>query len=97
MCSLKNKVVCHKRKRSDKRKIYDEFPQKIKALIVYKKYTVHQNVAHCIAEENTCLECTLLGDKGMVINNYEKALFHRQCVTRYLLRGNNNLIVDNLS
>ena len=97
MSSLKNKVIFHKRERNDKRKIYDEFQNKFKALIIHKNYTVHHNVAHCIAEENTCFECTLLGGRGIVIDNFDKALFHRPGVTRYAVKGINNLMVDNLS
>ena len=95
--SLKNKVVCYKRKRNDKRNVYDEFPKKIKALVIHNKYVIHNNVAHFSRDENICLECTLLGDNGKVIVNYDRALFHRPCVIRYVVKGINNLIVDNLS
>ena len=85
------------REEGDKRLIYNEFPKLIKALVIHKKYTAHDNVAYCVPEKNTWLECTLLGERGLTIPNYEKALFTRESVNQYIMGGKNQLIVDNIS
>ena len=94
---MDNHVLCLQREEDDKRILYSELPRKMKALIVHKKYAIHKNLAYCKPEDNTCIECTLLGDRGLVIDNYDKALFQRACVSKYIDKSPNNLIVDNLS
>ena len=95
--SVDNSIICRKRSKNDERIIHNEFPTKTKALIIHFKWTIFQNVAYCSPQENTCLECTLLGEKGLPIEYYDKALFHRHCVKKYINKSYNNLIVDNLS
>ena len=95
--SVDNNVMCHKRGRDDKRHVLKEFPKQMKALVLHKKCTINNNVAYCSPQDNTCIECTLLGDRGLPIAGYEKALFDNTCVKRYITKSDVNLIVDNLS
>ena len=68
-----------------------------KALIIHYKYTIHNNVAYCFPEENTCIECTLIGDRGLAIPNYVKGLFSCDAVNKYVTAGRGlQLIVNNL-
>ena len=95
--NVNNAVACHKRTKKDKRLVYNEFPRVIRALIIHKKYTIHNNVAYSYPEENTCLECTLIGDRGLAIPNYVKGLFSRDAVNKYVTAGRGlQLIVNNL-
>ena len=95
--TVDNHVICHNRSNEDKRIIYHQFPSKIKALIVHKKYIIEDNSSHISPHENVCIECTLLGDLGVPIENYSGVLFTKNSVIRHIARSRNNLVVDNLS
>ena len=95
--TVDNHVLCHNRDDNDKRLVYVELPRKIKAIIVHKKYIIEQNLSNISQHDNVCVECTLLGDYGNVIDKYNKALFTKHCVTRHIGKSKNNLVVDNLS
>ena len=95
--SCKNKILIHKRFKKDKRTVFKDMPQRVKALIVQKKIRTHQSVTNQTVEGNSCLECTLLGERGLPMTNYFDALFERHCVLRFVSRSKNNLIVDNLT
>jgi len=97
IATLDNHVLCFNRSRDDQRVIFNELPRKVKAIIVYKKYIMEKNVSQMSQNDNICIECTLLGDHGEVIENYSKALFKKICIIRYVGKGTNNLVVDNLS
>ena len=95
--NVDNHVICHNRNSDDARVVYDEFPKKIKALIVIKKFIMEDDVQHRSPHDNVCLECTLLGDLGEPMAMYTEALFKKHCVMRYIGKSKNNLVVDNLS
>ena len=97
IATVDNHVLCHNRDDNDKRLVYVELPRKIKAIIVHKKYIIEQNLSNISQHDNVCVECTLLGDYGNVIEKYNKALFTKHCVTRHIGKSKNNLVVDNLS
>ena len=59
-------------------------PQRVKALIVQKKIRTHQSVTNQTVEGNSCLECMLLGERGLSMTNYFDALFERHCVLRFV-------------
>ena len=87
---------CFKRKEGDDRVIYHEFPTKVKALIIYKKFVVHHDAVLLLHISNLCLECTLLGERGIPNHPYIKALFSTGCVIRYIAKGANSLILNNM-
>ena len=95
--TVDNHVICHNRSNEDKRIIYHQFPSKIKALIVDKKFIIEDTSSHISPHENVCIECTLLGDLGVPIANYSGVLFTKNSVIRHIARSRNNLVVDNLS
>ena len=97
MASVDNHVLCYKRGEHDKRLVYVEVPRKVKAIILHKKYIIEENLSLLSQHVNVCIECTLLGDFGKVIDNYSKALFTNLCIIRHVGRSKNNLVVDNLS
>ena len=76
-----------KRKEGDDRVIYNDFPNKVKALIIYKKFVVHHDAVILVHVSNLCLECTLLGVKEIPNHPYVKALFSLGCVRRYVQKG----------
>ena len=66
-------------------------------MIVQKKYIMEDNVSQVSQHENVCIECTLLGELGNPIENYNDALFNKMCIIRHIGKSKNNLVVDNLS
>ena len=88
-------INIHRHYTLDKRIVYKELPQKFKALIVQK--IQNTSVTNQTVEANTCIECTLLGDRGLSMTNYCDTLFERHCVLRFVSKSKRNLIVDHLS
>ena len=95
--NVDNHVICHNRNSDDTIIVYNEFPKRIKALVVIKKFIMEDDVQHRSPHDNVYLECTLLGDLGEPMENYTEALFNKHCVMRYIRKSKNNLVVDNLS
>ena len=89
-------INCFKRKEGDDRVIYNDFPNKVKALIIYKKFVVHDDIVILLHISNLCLECTLLRDRGNPMKPYVKALFSIGCVSRYVAKGTTSLILNNM-
>ena len=81
---------------SDDIVIYNDFPNKVKALIIYKKFVVHDDAVMLLHISNLALECTLLGDRGNLIKPYVKTLFTIGCVSRYVAKGSTSLILNNM-
>ena len=73
------------------------FQEKIKAIILCKKYIIENNLSNVSQHDNVCIECILLVDYGRVINKYNKALFAKNCVIRHIGKSKINLVVDNLT
>ena len=73
----KKKLVINKRFMMNKRIVYRELHQRIKAVIVHNKLKTHP-------EDNTCLGCTLLDDRGLSITNYFDALLEGHCIIRFV-------------
>ena len=71
----KNSINCFKRKDGDDRVIYNDFPNKVKALILYKKFAVHDDAVILLHISNLCFECTLLGNRGAPNKPYVKLCF----------------------
>ena len=95
--TVDNHVLCFNRSSDDERMIYSELPTKIKAMVVHKKFIIEGTAAHISPHDNVCIECTLLGNFGIPMEKYSEALFKKNCVTRFLGKSSNNLVVDNLS
>ena len=70
-------MLCHNRSIDDDRYIYGELPTKIKAIIVHKKLIIEDNISLMSPHDNVCIECTLLGDLGLPMQNYTEALFKK--------------------
>ena len=87
---------CFKRKPQDKRVVYHEFPNKIKALILYKKFVIHTDAVLLLHISNLCVECTILGERGVAMNPYVKALFSSASVSRHLAKSGSSLILNNM-
>ena len=96
LISNTNEGNCFKSKESDKRLIYYEFPTKVKALILYKKFVVHNDAVLLLHISNLCVEYTLLGHRGIPIHNYFKALFSSGCVSRHVAKAGSLLILNNM-
>ena len=77
--------------------VFNKVPRKIKAIIVSKKYVLEDSISHMSPHDNVCIECTLLGDLGIPMLNYTDALFKKHCVTRFIGKSKQNLVVDNIS
>ena len=88
---------CYKRKEDDKRIVYSELPGKVRALVLIKKLLVSNDAVLLLDTSNTCIECTLLGEKGLEIPGYSTSLFSIGSVTNYVAKGGNRLIVNNIS
>ena len=97
ICTVDNHVICHKWKEDDERIVFRELPTKVKALVIYKKYYIQNELSTLSKHENICVECTLLGEKGRSMLDYENALFGKNPIRRHIGNSNYNLIVDNLS
>ena len=67
----------------------------MKALILYKKYVVHNDAVLLLHISNLCVECTLLGERGIPKNQYVKALFSSGCVGRHVAKASGFLILNN--
>ena len=87
---------CSKRKEVDKRVVYHEFPNKVKALILYKKFVIHNDAVLLLHISNLCVECSILGERGIVTNPYVKALFSSASVSRHLAKSGSSLILNNM-
>ena len=87
---------CFKRFQEDKRVVYYEFPSKVKALILYKKYVVQNDAVLLLHISNLCVECTVLGERGIPMNLYVKALFSSGCVGRQVAKASTSLILNNM-
>ena len=87
---------CFKRSKEDKRVVYYEFPSKVKALILYKKYVVQNDAVLLLHISNLCVECTVLGERGIPMNLYVKALFSSGCVGRQVAKASTSLILNNM-
>ena len=97
LSNIDNHVMCHKRKKRDKRMVYNDLPKKIKAIIIEKKYVLEDSVTFISKHDNICIECTILGDFGQPMEKYKNALFQKNCVIRHVGKSAMNLIVDNIS
>ena len=69
IATVDNHVLCHDRDVHNNRLVYVELPRKIKAIIVHKKYIIEQDLSFISQHDNVCIECTLLGNLGQVIEN----------------------------
>ena len=82
---------------NDNRIIFHELPKKVLGMVIHKKWRkLNENIISPLHQNNICVECTLLGKKGVVIINYSKALFTVGCINLYVGRSANNLIVNNI-
>ena len=72
IATLDNHVLCYNRSGDDQRIVFNELPKKVKAIIVYKKYMMENNVLQMSQNDNVCIECTLLGKLGEVIEIIQK-------------------------
>ena len=82
---------------NDNRIIFHELPKKVLTMVIHKKWRkLQETIISPLHQNNICVECTLLGKKGVVIINYSKALFTVGCINLYVGRSANNLIVNNI-
>ena len=91
-----NGINCFKRKEGDDGVIYNDFPNKVKSLIIYKNFVVHDDIVILLHISNLCLDCTSLRDRENPIKPYTKALFSIGCVSRYVAKGTTSLILNNM-
>ena len=85
-----------KRKEVDKRVVYHWFPNKVKALILYKKFVIHNDAVLLLHISNLCVECSILGERGIAMNPYVKALFSSASLSRHLAKSGSSLILNNM-
>ena len=76
--------------------MYYEFSNKVKALISYKNFVVHDDAVLLLHILNLCMECTILGERGIAMNPYVKALFSSASVSRHLAKNGSSLILNNM-
>jgi len=81
-----------KREHNDIRPVLKSFPKYVKAIVVHKKILVKESVINQINVDNMCLEVTLLGNGGKIMNGYEKALFEPGVVNHWCTKSVNSLV-----
>ena len=81
---------------NDKRIIFDDCPNKQKALVIHKRYVIMPTILHCEVPENICIECTFLGEGGYPTKEYHRALFKVASVASYILKSKSNCVASQI-
>ena len=87
---------CFKRKTNDKRLVNHELPKRVKAVIIDQKMIINNDAVLLLHSSNFCLECTLLGERGLPIENYVNAIFAPGCINRFVAKSKTSLVVNNV-
>ena len=72
---LPNELNPVHRSADDTRILQHNFPKRVKAIVVHKKFIVKNSVANIMDVDNICVEVTLLTNGGNELTNYTRALF----------------------
>ena len=80
----------------DQRIVYEEFPTKIKAVIIHRRciinpYLTGDYLLGTSHVNNICIECTIIKEKYVIS---KRQLFEPSVVVRHVLKTQTNVLVD---
>ena len=83
-----------KRTIDDTRSVKQEFPKRVRALVIHQKLIINPYLMGICTTENLCIECTLIKD------DYEfgdKELFTTGVLNRFIVKSDQNILVNRMS
>ena len=83
------------RKMEDTRIIMNEFPKKVKCLVIHTRYLKNQYIANIACVTNICIECTLIRENYEIRDEERKILFEPASITKYITTLS-NLVLSHL-
>ena len=77
------------RNMNDTRTVINEFPKKVKCLVIHTRYLKNQYIPNLSCLNNICIECTLIRENHEIRDEEMKILFEPASITKYITTLNN--------